>query len=255
MSRGNAGRPVADEAKAGLTARSSFVFYLDALLLLAFVLLLSPRLTGLPFHEWLGLFFTIPVLVHLLVARAWIRFSFRRVLHTRGRHRIFNLVLNSLLFILAVIQIFSGLEISQVLLPSLGLWRIDDRSWRALHNQSLNWMVLVIGLHIAMNWEWIASSLARRVSLPHADTPSRMRLAPSYGSAARWIGLVLLMAFLVAGIAYAILGPPAAARVYVQNELARFAPNIWYGSRQFMGEAFLIVVVAFVGRKWLRVRL
>jgi hypothetical protein len=256
LSAGNLERPIDDgRDKAGLTAHSSFVFYVDALLLVVFVLLLSPRLTGLPCHEWLGLSFTIPVLVHLLVARPWIRSSFTRVLRSKDPRTTVNLILNSLIFILAVIEIFSGLEISQVLRPTAGLARINDRSWRELHNLGLNWMVLVIGLHIAMNWEWITRSILGRLSRPPSYRPSRMRLAPSYVSAVGWIVLVLLVSSLVAGIAYAILGPPSAARVYVQDEVRRFSPTIGHGAGQFLGEAFMIAVVAFVARKWLRVRL
>ena len=41
---------------------------LDVVLLVALLLLLSPRLTGLPIYEWLGIALGVPLLVHLLLS-------------------------------------------------------------------------------------------------------------------------------------------------------------------------------------------
>lgn len=81
-------------------------------------------------------------------------------------------------------------------------------------------------------------------------------------AAARGVGrvvvrtaLVLLVAAAVAGIAFLRLGPPTLAREYRQNEIARFAPTLGHGIGQLVGETFLMVLVAYAGRRWLGVRL
>ncbi len=68
-----------------------------------------------------------------------------------------------------------------------------------------------------------------------------------------WIGLSISA---VAGAAFLWLGPPATARAYhVKSEIMRFAPTVDHGLIQFGGETFLLILVAYVARRWLRVRL
>ena len=198
----------------------------DAVVFSAYVLLLSPRLTGLPLHEWLGLSFSVPV------------FS-----------------LHFTLFLLIVLEVFSGILISQVAMPRMGFMKLDDRSWRALHNQTLNWILLCVGLHVAMNWQWIVRALRRRatVTVPGDSLPgmSSTRLVSIVAG-----GLfVLLAAASVCVSAFFLIGRPSAQRVYHQNEIARFTPTAGHGIGQLVGEASLLCLVAFIGRRWLRVRM
>lgn len=78
-----------------------------------------------------------------------------------------------------------------------------------------------------------------------------------------WMGLRWLLRATIVGLAAAsvaaaallTLGPPSLARAYQQNEIARFAPTVGHGIGQFLGETFLLALVAYVGRRWLRIRL
>lgn len=238
-----------------LTVSSNFVPYLDALLLILFLLLLSPRLTGLSWHEIFGLLFVVPVIIHLLLARPWIINSLKRMFTPKDMRGRVNLVLNILLFILVFIEIISGLVISQVAMPYLGFTMINDRSWRALHNQTLNFTHLVLGFHIAMNWDWIVAVYRRMVAVRGPQNTSRLVLSPSFSIALGWTALVLVAITFVAFGAFTILGPPSASRIYFQNEIARFSPTVGHGLGQFMGETFLTAVVVYIGHKWLRIRL
>lgn len=47
---------------------NAFALGLDTVLFILFVLLRTPKLTGLPWHEWLGVAFFVPMLVHLLLS-------------------------------------------------------------------------------------------------------------------------------------------------------------------------------------------
>ena len=68
--------------------------------------------------------------------------------------------------------------------------------------------------------------------------------------------MIVLSASAIAGTALLWLGPPALAREYhVKNEVARFVPTVRHGLLQFGGETFLLVVAAYSGRRWLRIRL
>ncbi len=212
-------------------------------------------MTGLPLHELIGIVFAVPVLVHLVIARAWITHATRRLLRRADRRARVNYVLNAALFVLIVVEIVSGLVISQVALPLVGVRTINDRSWRALHNLALNWTLLVVSLHVAMNWGWIVSAIRRDSRQPETAGTARPLPAPTAGRTLRWIGLVVVAAGVIAAGALALLGWPSLTRVYVQDEIARFAPAAGHGLGQFSGEAFLVAVVSYVGRRWLGIRL
>lgn len=235
--------------------RRAFEFWLDSLLLVLFVLALSPRMTGLRLHEWIGIAFGVPLIVHLLLSWTWISSTTRRVFRSGDSRTRVNLVLNAVLFVLIAVEIASGVVISQVAVPSLGFATINDRAWRALHNQTLNLTHLVVGLHVAMNWQWIVAALWGASPAPGSGTRPRIRLAPSFTIALGRSVLVLLAVGVVAASAFAFLGPPSLTREYRQNEIARFAPTAGHGLVQFGGEAALLGVFAYVGRRWLRVRL
>ena len=235
--------------------KGAFEFWLDALLLVAFLLLLSPRVTGLPVHEWAGIVFCVPVLVHLLLSWTWIGTTTKRVFSTDDRRARVNYCLNITLFVLIAIEIVSGLVISQVALPFLGVSTINDRSWRALHNQTLNVTHVAVGLHVAMNWQWIVAALRGPSRVREMAVRGGLRLAPSLRHAVGRSALVLLGAGVVAAGSFALLGRPSEARRYHQNEVLRFAPTPAHGLGQFAGEAALLAGIVYVGRRWLRVRI
>ncbi len=144
-------------------ARNSFAIYVDVLLLATLLLLFSPRLTGLSIHEWLGVSLGATLIVHLLVSWSWISSGTRRLVSGSNRRARINYILNWLLFVLILVEVTSGVAISRVVLPSIGIRTINDRSWRALHNLTLNWTMLVLGFHVAMNWRPLVVGVGRYV--------------------------------------------------------------------------------------------
>lgn len=232
--------------------RKKFIICLDTVLLIIFILLLSPRMTGLPLHEVLGVIFFIPIVIHLLIAWPWIQNSTRKFFRTANRRTRFNFFLNTILFILVIIELLSGFVISQVVLPNLGIKTINDRSWRAAHNLPLNFAVLFAGLHIAINWGWIVAAFKKR----SGDLKQGYEV---FSSKTRSIfvrvGILIAATALISIILYSILGKPSLTRLHNQNEIARFYPSFGHGIVQFLGEAFLLAIVAFIARKWWRIRL
>jgi len=132
-----------------------FAFWLDTALLVLFVLLRTPKLTGLPWHEWLGIAFLVPLLVHLLLSWRWIVTALRRTFVPARVRDPINLALNLSLFVTTIGVIVSGLLISRVAVPVLGVATIDDRVWRETHNDWTDAMLVCVAAHIAMNLKWI----------------------------------------------------------------------------------------------------
>jgi len=232
--------------------RTKFIIGLDAALLIIFILLLSPRMTGLAAHEVLGFIFFIPIMVHLLIAWPWIQRSTKKFFQTANRRTRFNFVLNTFLFILVITELVTGFFISQAVLPNLGIKTINDRAWRAVHNETLNFTVLFAGLHVAVNWGWIASIFKKRPGFPKDG--SRM-FSPKIRTMVFRICILIVATAVVASVLYGILGQPSLKRLHAQDEMARFKPTLAHGMVQLLGEMFLIVIYAFVARKWLRIKL
>ena len=85
-----------------MTARppsKTFTFALDALLLVLGLLLMSPHLTGLAWHEWIGVAFLLPLLVHLLLSWRWIVTALRHAFVPARWRDAVNLALNAVLFV------------------------------------------------------------------------------------------------------------------------------------------------------------
>lgn len=235
-----------------LPSRRKFVIYLDTFLLLVFILLLSPRMTGLALHELMGVIFFIPIIIHLLIAWPWIRNSIKHFFNKARPRTSINLCLNAILFILVVIEIVSGFAISQIALPFVGIKTIDDKTWQSLHNQTLNLTMLFVGLHIALNWEWIISILKKRLQAP---VKNYIKLAPNFLKALLRVCIITVAAAIITLVLYYLLGQPSVSRLDPEDKIARFRPTLGHGILQFAGETFLIAIVIYIARRWLKVKL
>lgn len=140
--------------------------YVDFALGLVFLVILSPGLTGLAVHEWLGFVVTGVVITHLLLHWQWLVTTTRRLFsHLTPQVRI-NVVLNTALFIAVTVAIFSGFMISEVVLPFIGVTGSHSSMWRGLHSLSANTSLALIGLHIAMHWKWVVRTTDQYMIAP-----------------------------------------------------------------------------------------
>lgn len=145
----------------GAAMNASRNWQLDLLLLTLFVLLGAPITTGLPLHEWLGLLFVMPVVLHLLWHWKWVLGVFSGAAHKLPGATQFSKGLNLLLFVLMVVASVTGVLVSEAALPVLGLHPAHDPFWTQLHTISANLLLLVVGVHLAVHWRWIANMLRR----------------------------------------------------------------------------------------------
>jgi hypothetical protein len=82
---------------------------------------------------------------------------------------------------------------------------------------------------------------------------THIHLAPNSFSIIYRSFIILIFVGAVAYAIYNVLGPPTIERVYVQDEIARFAPTAGHGLGQCAGETFLIAVCTYVAKRWLKV--
>ena len=169
-----AARRGASRAVVSVRTRIDFVF--DLALLIAFVIAYSFSFTGDSLHEWFSLAFGLGLLVHLAIHWDWVVRTTRRMLSTTGRRRLMWAV-NVLLLVDVTLCVASGIAISEVAIPALGI-HLNRGSgyWNELHSRTAAAAIVLIAVHVGLDWRWIMN-VARRVGSrasrsANADTSS-----------------------------------------------------------------------------------
>lgn len=135
--------------------------FLDIGTFLAFLIAMDPHFSGLAIHEWLSIALAATIVVHLLLNWEWIVNVTKRLFIKATNGARINYVLNWLLFIDGILIMLSGIMISESVVPSLGLSLPMNFAWRRLHDLSANLALLIMGLHLAMHWNWIVTTIKR----------------------------------------------------------------------------------------------
>jgi len=94
---------------------------------------------------------------HLLLSWPWIAAQTSRLFAAKSGRTWANYLLNLLLFVSFVCLIVSGIFISQDAVPAItASHRIvrADSPWEAVHGRSSDYAVILVGLHLALNWDW-----------------------------------------------------------------------------------------------------
>lgn len=128
--------------------------FLDLGLALAFVIEMEEHFTGLQNHELLGLGFAALFTIHLILHWKWVvnivRHFFKRLFHESR----FNFILNLSLLIALLVVTVSGIAISRTL--GLTFSGVDHQSMERIHKLGSQFVLILVGLHVAMHWKWIA---------------------------------------------------------------------------------------------------
>ena len=145
--------------------RSRFDLVFDFVLLVAFVIAYSFNFTGLSLHEWFGLAFGLALLVHLTLHWDWVVRTTRRVLSTSGRRRVMWAV-NFLVLVDLTLCVVSGIAISAVAIPALGFHTANGSGyWTELHKRTADAAIVLIAIHVGLDWRWIVNVTRRLVGL------------------------------------------------------------------------------------------
>ena len=132
----------------------------------AFLVAFAPYSTGIPIHEWLGIAIGGVIIVHLLLHWDWIINTTRSLSQKKPSRKRLNTILDALFFIDTVIIIFTGLMISEVVLPAIGITNTFIPFYITIHSMAADIAVLIIGLHVGLHWKWIIKAVQRFVIAP-----------------------------------------------------------------------------------------
>lgn len=145
------------------TPRSKVKLYLDCLLLASFLLVSAPQATGIPIHEWISFAFIPIFMVHLLINWGWIVRVTLGLFRKLGGETRFNYFWNLLLYVVMTISVYSGVVVSEAALPGMGFKIEIDPFWSTLHNASSNLLFPLIGIHLALHWQWIVGAARKHL--------------------------------------------------------------------------------------------
>jgi hypothetical protein len=152
----------------------------DSGLLVLYALALDVPLTGIAIHEWIGITVAGLLVVHLLQHPKWIAITTNRFWSKASFKVQLNFVVMIGLFISFASLVLSGIMISQVAVDQMGFEAAGTDFWTWLHLVSVDWVAWIVGVHIALNWQWIVGALRKYVREPLAQKRSK---APEVSSA------------------------------------------------------------------------
>lgn len=153
------------KASATQPNRNKTNLIVDIAIFIAFLVAMAPRFSGIAVHEWLGIAFGAAIVTHLLLHWQWLVEVTKRFFGKAQWSARINYLLNAALFIDLTAIIFTGVMISESALPALGI-NLDASGWRGLHGTAANLFLPLIGLHVALHWQWIANMFKRFVIAP-----------------------------------------------------------------------------------------
>ncbi len=262
-----------------MSNRTALVLCVDTAMLVLVCMLECLSLTGLELHEWLGFVFCPVVLVHVVAQWRWFITQWQRIRSTRGYRVRINALMNAVLFLLMSTVLFSGVFVSHQGTALLGEAFGRVLIWHDIHGWANLSLIALVGLHLALNWDWMLAAFRRRL-------PERPALAeaPPPGSAIsthrppgfpQYLGrglVVLLIAASAAGAAYFTMAaltelPPEpepsrtergpASSATEPQPLAPRPRSVYlrHGLEQLMVTTASIALAALTGRYLFRMRL
>ncbi len=126
----------------------------DLAALAVYLLVANPAITGIGFHEWLGLGVFIVFFVHVLVHMDWIIEVLRGLRPSWNRTG--SLAFNLLMALVFMMVMVSGILISGAVLPTLGLYAKGYYFWNPLHAMSAKMLLALLLVHMVVHWKWFA---------------------------------------------------------------------------------------------------
>ena len=156
----------------------------DLALIAVLLLLMGYSLIGEVIHEWLGIAMLLLLILHHVLNLPWYRGL------KRGRcapYRCVQTVLTVLLLFAVLGSILSGLVLSQYVLDSTLLHRLDALA-RAIHLPCAYWGFLLMSLHLGFHWGAMMG-MARRVTGLRAPSKCRTVILRLLAAAVSCYGL------------------------------------------------------------------
>jgi cytochrome b561 len=153
--------PGALRTKRRIPPRLMLDIVVDVALLIAFIIDSNTQLTGIPVHEWLGLAFGIGFVVHLALHWDWVMRTARQIFSSAPVRERIKWSVDIALYVMLGAAVVSGWYISRHAAPAFGVARIDETFFRGLHSTTADLSVLLVAVHLGLNWRWMRATWIR----------------------------------------------------------------------------------------------
>jgi hypothetical protein len=153
-----------------VAARTRLDFWFDVVLLVGYTLAYSYGFTGIGIHEWLGLGLGLALLLHITLHWDWVIRETQKLLSPRGHDKLIWVV-NLALLAAMTLCVASGVLISRVALPYLGIYPLGGPFWTRLHILTAEVTLGLVPVHVALRWRWIVAVGRRLVTRRSARRP------------------------------------------------------------------------------------
>lgn len=143
----------------GKTSKTRVI--LDLFFFILMIAVLIPQSTGIAIHEWLSFLILIPFFLHLMINWNWIASNTKNLFKKQLRKTKFDYFFNWILYIDMLLVTVSGIVISESALPAIGITFNINPFWTIIHNASATLFIALLGIHLALHWKWIVTTLQK----------------------------------------------------------------------------------------------
>ena len=127
----------------------------DAIVLLVYIVVATPSMTGIGLHEWISLGVFLLLFVHVLFHMDWVIATTKRIFKNPTFVSVGNYVLDVLLLIVLALCTVSGILISGDVLPAMGMYADGYYFWDPVHAFSAKLLLALIVVHIVTHLKGI----------------------------------------------------------------------------------------------------
>lgn len=139
-----------------MDAKKRSALVVDLIVLVVYLVVANPALTGIGAHEWLGIAAFVAFVAHAAQHGDWVAETARTAFARPSLGRTGHFVLDALIVVAFMTCTVSGVLVSGAVLPALGLYADGFFFWDPLHAASAKVLLALLVVHVVAHWRWIA---------------------------------------------------------------------------------------------------
>lgn len=139
-----------------MDAKKRNALVVDLIVLVVYLVVANPALTGIGVHEWLGIAAFVVFVAHAAQHGDWVAETVRTAFARPSLGRTGHFVLDALIVVAFMTCTVSGVLVSGAVLPAFGLYADGFFFWDPLHAASAKVLLALLVVHVVAHWRWIA---------------------------------------------------------------------------------------------------
>lgn len=139
-----------------MDAKKRNALVVNLIVLVVYLVVANPALTGISVHEWLGIAAFVVFVAHAAQHGDWVAETARTAFARPSLGRTGHFVLDALIVVAFMTCTVSGVLVSGAVLPALGLYADGFFFWDPLHAASAKVLLALLVVHVVAHWRWIA---------------------------------------------------------------------------------------------------